>query len=97
MLAALSSDLQYVAEALGDQQHRVGPLPGQPGIGGDGRAVDEARQIADGAAGSLEQPLDALDDGIRAPAAGGHLVDNHLAGRGIDQHQIRERPTDIGR
>src|SRR5688572_2215236 len=91
----LAGQPQDVAEALRDRQRGAGAAPFEQHVGGEGRAVHEAVDVATAEPGPLEGDLDTVANPVAGIARCRHHfgdVDGSLA---VDQHDIGERAADV--
>ena len=90
--AVAAPDLQHVAEPRGRDQPDPGALLLEDRVDGDRAAVDEPGQRL-----PADQPLVAREQALRDLVAEGRLlVDADLPGALVEQHEVDERPADVG-
>ena len=95
--AAVTPKVENVTKPIGDEQRRRRPSPLHHCVGDERRRVDEAVGRRQRARFLRAQPTQTVEHGLGGiVGCGGHLLDADLTGRLVVQHDVGERPPDVG-
>ena len=97
MGAHLVANLEHVAHAARHRHRDPRSVAREKGVGAHGEAVDEDVDLAGCDARAGRDAADAREHAVGPSGRRGHLVEMHLAGLVVDQHEIGEGAADIGR
>ncbi len=91
-----AGEVQQVAEALRDQQADAGAGAREDGVGGDGRPVQDGRDVGRRAAGDAADLVDAVQHALGLVGRRRrHLRQVHGAARLVVEQEVGERPADV--
>jgi len=98
VVSLLPPDDRDVSESIGDDERGLGALPLEDRVRGDGRRVNELRDLGPGDPLPFEELVEPLEDtGGRIVRRRGVLENLRGAGLLVGHHEVREGPPDIER